>query len=482
MAVHFYKLVWYKKTDEGLQPAIDITDAIKWDVKKGVKATGASFGISLKNNWNEHIATSGERINQIAIQPGDIINVYADINPITESANQLVMVGQVMTFESDIGSKKRNIKLKCSDKSQIVLNKIWSKVYGDLTAPELIERVLLQTSQNNDSNQFGIDTSGITFTRPVTDGGGGDEFPDITFGKNMKPVYDWINELSQIEYTNTGAEQVPGETLVCQRAFMWYLDENNKFFWFYPDDAEDYTYEYGVTPIYKVKLKKDIFGVINMVIVRGGTDKNGNGVTWYHYDEGSDAKDKRMKVLPRPRLADIQRQILQNAEETTPGYLDGELSSTEEDTITTTVHEFPPSGYVQIDREIIKYTGTTSTTFTGLTRGMFGTSPATHANNQLVYDMYTYGNMSNGDFRQLVKNEIKSIGANLTARYGSSRWKGSIEVRGAKYAAGDLINLTVKEIGCVNQKLRIIDVHQQMTKKGWFTTLKLEEDENLVGN
>ena len=40
---------------------------------------------------------------------------------------------------------------------------------------------------------------------------------------------------------------------------------------------------------------------------------------------------------------------------------------------------FPSSGYIKIEDEIIEYTGTTSTTFTGLIRGSLNTTAATHA-------------------------------------------------------------------------------------------------------
>ena len=45
---------------------------------------------------------------------------------------------------------------------------------------------------------------------------------------------------------------------------------------------------------------------------------------------------------------------------------------------------FETTGYLLIDSEIIQYTGKTSTTFTGLTRGLFGTTAATHADDATV--------------------------------------------------------------------------------------------------
>jgi len=480
MAVYFYKLVWYKKTTTGFEDGVNITDAVNWDVKKGVKARGASFDIKLKNNWNDYIASSGDRMNQVMIQADDEIKVYADVNPITESPDQLLMVGTVMSFESKIGGKSRAIKIKCSDKSQLILKRIWSKVENSSTAPEIIINTIKQISQEQDEGGFSIDTSNVQKIRPVTNGEGGDDFPSINFAKNMKPIYEWIDELSQIEYTNSDAEQAPGGQLVCQKSFVWFLDENNKLFWFYPEDDVDYTLVHGDDKIYRVKLTKAIWDVINMVIVRGGTDKNGAGVTWYHYDKGSTA-ELRVKVIPRPRIAELQRQLLidQDGHNTT---LSSDLDASSTTVSLTDASNFSSSGTVRVNTEMIQYDSKSGNDLTSCTRGSFGTGASSSSSGDLVEDATTYGNMSNTAFRTLVKNAIIGVGENITARYGSARWKGSVEVRGAKYTPGEMINLTVKDAGCIAQNLRIIDVHQQMTKSGWFTTLKLEEDETVVGN
>jgi len=50
---------------------------------------------------------------------------------------------------------------------------------------------------------------------------------------------------------------------------------------------------------------------------------------------------------------------------------------------------FPSSGLITIESEIISYTGTTATTFTGCTRGVDGTSAASHADTTDVYGYYT---------------------------------------------------------------------------------------------
>ena len=48
---------------------------------------------------------------------------------------------------------------------------------------------------------------------------------------------------------------------------------------------------------------------------------------------------------------------------------------------------FPSSGTIQIDDEKITYTNTTSTTFTGCSRGEGGTAAVSHSDNVTVYSL-----------------------------------------------------------------------------------------------
>jgi hypothetical protein len=73
----------------------------------------------------------------------------------------------------------------------------------------------------------------------------------------------------------------------------------------------------------------------------------------------------------------------------TPAYLTAALTT---GTTTVTVNSttgFPASGRITIDAELINYTGTSATTFTGCTRGQGGTIAAAHASGNAVYPATT---------------------------------------------------------------------------------------------
>jgi hypothetical protein len=88
---------------------------------------------------------------------------------------------------------------------------------------------------------------------------------------------------------------------------------------------------------------------------------------------------------------ELVRLVLGNATaiDDTVTLVDGSGLASDATVTTATVDSaaaFSSSGYIKIEDEIIQYTGTTSTTFTGLTRGSLSTTAATHADNEAVIE------------------------------------------------------------------------------------------------
>ena len=76
-------------------------------------------------------------------------------------------------------------------------------------------------------------------------------------------------------------------------------------------------------------------------------------------------------------------------EDDTATLINGSSLATDVTATTVTVDSaanFASSGYIRIEDEIIEYTGTTSTTFTGLLRGSLNTTAAVHADNEAVIE------------------------------------------------------------------------------------------------
>ena len=74
---------------------------------------------------------------------------------------------------------------------------------------------------------------------------------------------------------------------------------------------------------------------------------------------------------------------------------------------------FPSTGFVMIETEAIKYTGTTATTFTGCTRGADGTTAAVHGDNVAVYHSLVAAHHNE------VTAEIAAVESDLVAGLGA---------------------------------------------------------------
>ena len=80
---------------------------------------------------------------------------------------------------------------------------------------------------------------------------------------------------------------------------------------------------------------------------------------------------------------------------------------------------FPSKGYLVIKREIVSYTGTTATTFTGVTRGVGGTTAAAFGSGTLVEQVPVAAN--HNDLAAALVAVETVLGAGITSSYGVMR-------------------------------------------------------------
>ena len=108
-------------------------------------------------------------------------------------------------------------------------------------------------------------------------------------------------------------------------------------------------------------------------------------LTWANYDSQSST------VAPSQKFwgsiiggsGDIQDQ------------LNGALTNSATTITVDSTADFDPAGFIKIDNEVIQYTGTTSTTFTGATRGSNSVAVA-HLDNALVDAVFADGKPAYG--------------------------------------------------------------------------------------
>lgn len=261
-------------------------------------------------------------------------------------------------------------------------------------------------------------------------------FPAKELSKVWKPAFEWCEDLSTTQFTNTDAEL--DATPIQNRKMVYYVDHKNRFHWFYPSDDYDYTFISGQVSLSDAdvlshSLTKKTYDSINMVIFNAGDDLDNLGTLSYFYDETTELNALQMKYYPMLDIAIELRRL-----------------------------EVIKGGITINADKTIAFTGS--------------------------YDYTTsWGEVVGSDaaYKTAFRNKCISIGktrANaITSNRASPRWKGTIEARFLNLVAGELIRYSSRPAGMIKTLIRVKDITHQITRSGVFTSISVEEDDKKIG-
>jgi hypothetical protein len=243
------------------------------------------------------------------------------------------------------------------------------------------------------------------------------QFPTKSLSKTFKPIYEWLRDLSQIEYLNTDAELAG--TLLYGRPFMFWVDENNYFHWVEQSDTTGGSLTVGVDKIYSSKLNKSTFDAMNMIIFNAGTDMNGHGILDFYLDDDSKIKGNKMQFVPMLSIA---------------------KSNIDDDYKINTSRN---------DGRFPQYVTAGSYPLTNTAWGATGIANDSEYNTTL---------------RAKCKADGQKRARSIVSKTSGARWKGSVQMKGQIYTPGTLLLFTDIRAGLYNQKLRVMEVKHSIEK------------------
>ncbi|KKM91339.1 hypothetical protein LCGC14_1229500 [marine sediment metagenome] len=491
MSVLLKKILWFRVNEPDI--AINISDSVDLNVGRGIDIKNNIALITLKNSGqsfdsagdinhkyiDENKVIKFEEQDQIKIYlkyTDDMVDVeslawnnnsFKHSGNITEEplSDYLKGVYYVIEFNVQENIKGSPIKLKSADKCYILFNRLLARAFTDtdsLITPQAVQKVVRFSSQNQKGDFFGTgDDSGVLYdidAKLVSEGGyvqdtrkstteeGGvnsdTTFPTAVLAKVWKPVYEWINELSQIEFLNTSNELTGVSGVVYGRPFLYFVDELNRFHWFETDNAVDETIIIGTTTgIYDYKLDKKVFDTINFIIYRGGKNLYGKGTLNYYVEETSNVKTKKMRVIA---MTDIAQKLIKQEVDAGNLILDN----------AQTVFTYEGNNY-----KSDAYGFTT------------------------VWGIDTTG-FDDDDYNDTLETEIFRLcelrARSLVKGLAHARYKGTINRKGSIVIVGSLLNVTNKDTGQDAELLRVMDIRDTINKTGWFTNMQIEQDQKAI--
>lgn len=454
-----------------------LSDYSKITVKKGLDWKSNTVEVVLNNAIDRTPVSSSylhhryvDDSGELMFLENDTITIkarYTDtkiaVSDLTD--NDTLTVADLTEWKTTLDKAKTPVSLKCVDKSFAILNKLHAEAIllsAGYTSPTLIKHLVESATESGtgdgtfdvsaelltESTYAGqvasVDTKYIQ-TRRINDS----VFPVTSISKVYKPVYEWIEDLSSLEHTNdfnnrNGGGAEDEDNPIQNRQMRYFIDAQNKFHWFYPDDVTDYTINYAEHgtdgTVLGSSLSKSTFDVVNMVVFNCGLDMYGVGTLNFFFDRSTKSSKLLMKYKA---YTDVTVRLIQD--ELNAGNLVANASGT--------------------------------FTFQGNQYNRNGTVTAKW--NSTAYS-------SDSTYNEALRDEAVRIGtsraSSLTQKRGSPRWKGSIDLKGTNYVPGEVITYTSIPQGINDQMLRITDVTHQITSNGWSTSIDVEEDEPMIGS
>ena len=447
------------------------------------------------------------------------------------------MTGEVSEVGVKGGEKGSKITLTVVDKTWVILNKVWAFNYNrtkGFTAPQIVQDVVrhitAEVSQDpesfDDGGEFVVNGKQSVDARLVSEDGFIEDtrqdttsFRVTTMAKIFKPAYEFIQDASTLEHTNDfagndGATADNEDNPPQDRIMVFYIDELNRFHWFYPRDSANSTLNGDITATdttitltsatnfntsgrvsignelidYTGKSSNDLTGVtrgVNNTLAQ--THSDGDNVTdaLLFIEGDTTTGNEIINFNLKKKTFDIVNMVIYNAGKDLngSGILDYYYDRNTKEKSLKMVYK----PYTEITKSLIQAEINTSNLTKDNTQSDF-----TYEGNFYKESTGNYGGgtittdwgvtvSSDATYNTAIRNEAKRIAKGkaiaLTQSRGSPRWKGTIGCRFRRYTAGDLINFTSTRAGINAQDLRMKKVQYNFTKNGGFVTLTVEEDE-----
>jgi hypothetical protein len=189
-------------------------------------------------------------------QPMDRILIYRVVNSDTiNTSTDLLISGRINKYPVSLQENGRIIKVSGYNFSESTMNAL---VFTDpSTAGKTIDVAIKEALESVKS--FNPNFSVTWDDNNPTEKSNGDPFPVVSERFFYKPLRSLLEKYSSNVYTTDGT-------------YLWYVTKDNKLVWRRKDSIVDYKINTSEDIFNSIDEKRDTNGVVNFVVVRGGTD------------------------------------------------------------------------------------------------------------------------------------------------------------------------------------------------------------------
>jgi hypothetical protein len=369
--------------------------------------------------------------------PLDKITIYRVANGLTHTTDDIIMVGTIKDVPTEEDGTRNTLKIKGYNFSESVMSAIIFLEVANLSVPDAIKAALANAGGKNENFKVEWHPDNDTVISGLT-------FPTIVSEKFFnKPLRKVVEKYSTSQKTENGS-------------FFWYVDNNNYFVWRPQNTSSEYSFDYNTDECKRIKLSKDVKGVKNYIIIRGGFTPNGTGIQTRYVAQSSVSKHGQKfyffvseKNLAQNLVKDDIIKSYGNVEQST-SYPDLSTSFT--------------TSWVAFDSYNVKNTSISTTEGSPVTINEGSEEANQKAYNELLKIEITK-RIYEEAFKFAENNQFGKLLVELQFRAGTKEWQ-----------LGDRVNCTLPQLSSDIKQLRVKEI-QKSTKSDIYT---LEEDEGSL--
>lgn len=229
-------------------------------VRVALGDTKDSFSFKL-TNFND------ERLDDLAVN--DRVIVYRAVNSLTVTTSNILMVGTVGRVIPEEDGRQDLVRVEGNNFSETIMSAIAFSDSQALKVDDSIQDMLASVSLF--APQFGVTWHpGNPDTKT-----NGDPFPVVGEKFYNKPIRQSLEKLS--------TQVATGDTV----PYYWYVNLDNQLVWRARDSSGSVDFNYATDQYREAKATKDLAGIKNFVIIKGGVDPKGVAISTKYYDAAS---------------------------------------------------------------------------------------------------------------------------------------------------------------------------------------------------
>lgn len=261
----------------------------------------------------------------------------------------------------------------------------------------------------------------------------GSEFPTISMVKVFKPVFEWISQLTAPDHINSMTE-LETNNLIISRSLLFHIDTQDRYHCYRVDDTPTISIDSSDSTTYKttrVSGGKKLFGTTNMIIYRY---RNMNKIDQLgvYYEAGTGI----------PMAKDSYRPMI-------------------------SISEGMQLEAIKAGQQSAYYTYPSS----------YPITPVWDRQQRAVNSDSEY----NTNFEEEADLRCKAFAQALIKGRANPLWVLNWEIKGkADISVNSLLEVTHAPLGLKRYLLRVVEIDHSITKNGYFTNLKLKEDQKVM--